>query len=70
VKQFLSQPSTQVGVWATQVNGGLRTVQKLIATLVCSASPSIAFAQTNPQLPRKRTAAYSVFRGRGACELG
>ena len=53
MKQFLSQPSTQVGVWATQVNGGLRTVQKLIATLVCSAGPTLAFAQTNPQLPRE-----------------
>lgn len=53
MKQPLAQPSTQAGVWATQVDGGLRTVQKLIASLVCVASPSIAFSQTNRQLPRE-----------------
>ena len=53
MKQPLAQPSTQAGVWTTQVDGGLRTVQKLIASLVCVVSPSIAFSQTNRQLPRE-----------------
>jgi len=53
VKQPLAQPSTQAGVWATQVDGGLRTAQKLIASLVFLASPSIANAQTNRQLQQE-----------------
>ncbi|MDX1925822.1 MAG: multiheme c-type cytochrome [Pirellulaceae bacterium] len=52
MKQPLAQPSKQAVVSATHVSGGLRTVQTLIATLVCFASPPIAFAQTNRQLPR------------------
>ena len=50
VEQLLAQPSKRALVWATR--GGLRTVQTLMATLVCFASPPIASAQTNRQLPR------------------
>lgn len=50
MEQLLAQPSKRALVWAT--SGGLRTVQTLMATLVCFASPPISSAQTNRQLPR------------------
>ncbi len=50
MEQLLAQPSKRALVWATR--GGLRTVQTLMATLVCFASPPISSAQTNRQLPR------------------
>ncbi len=50
MKQLLAQPSNRALVWATR--GGFSTLQTLMATLVCFASPPIAYAQTNRQLPR------------------
>ncbi len=50
MKQLLVQPSSRALVWATR--GGFSTVQTLLATLVCFASPPIASAQTNRQLTR------------------
>ncbi len=53
MKQPLAQPSNQAVVWATQVDGRLRTAHKLIASLVFLASPSIAIAHTNRQLQQE-----------------
>ncbi len=52
MEQPLARPSAQAVVWATHVNCGLRTVQTLIAALICFAIQPFAFAQTNRQLPR------------------
>ena len=73
MRQPLAQPSNQAGVWANQVDGGLRTIQKLIVSLVCLASPSTAFSQTNRQLPREaqqNRPAYTVhFAKSSECAL-
>lgn len=71
MKQLLAQPSKQALVSA--IHGGLRTVQALMATLVCFAIPPIASAQTNRQLPRdvqqKRPADAVHFAKSSDCAL-
>ncbi|MFO0941221.1 MAG: multiheme c-type cytochrome [Pirellulales bacterium] len=52
VKQPLAQLSQQAVGWAALVSGRHRTVQTLIATLVCSASLGSLCAQTNRPLVR------------------